>query len=345
MVKWGVIGAGGIAYRRTIPEGIIPANNSELVAIMDIREEVVKEISQKFKVKGFTSEEELLSLKEIDAVYIATPAHLHAQQTLAALEKGKHVLCEKPLALTVEDCQRMVDTAKEKNLKLGVGLMMRFHRHHQKFKELVQKGDLGKPVMARAQLSCWYPPISGAWRQVPELGGGGSLIDMGSHCIDLLEFILGTRVKEVTCFAERVIHDYPVEDTALLTVKFEDGAVGIVDSCFSIPDHGSLNRLELYGSKGSILAEGTIGQSPGGKAIAYLSKEVGGYDALQRREPVKGEEIQVEPYNTYQAEIEEFAQAIMEDRPPSVPGEEGLWNQKIILAAYTSAREGRKIIL
>ncbi len=344
-VKWGVIGAGGIAYRRTIPEGIIPAWNAELVAVMDVRKEIVDELVSRYGVRGYTEEERIIQDRDVEALYIATPVYLHYSQTIKALEAGKHVLCEKPLALSVEEAEEMVKKAREKKLKLGMGLMMRFHRHHLKFREMVSKGELGTPVMGRAQLSCWYPPIEGAWRQDPDKGGGGSLIDMGNHCIDILEFIFQTRVKEVTCILNTLIHNYPVEDTAVMLVKFENGALGVVDSCFSIPDHGSRNRLELYGTKGSILAEGTIGQSPGGEAVAYLSREVGGYDAQQTREMVEGERIEVEPYNTYQAEIEEFSRAIIEDRQPPVSGEDGVWNQKILLAAYESHRRGRRIPL
>ena len=345
MIKWGVIGAGGIAFRRTIPEGITKAKNSRLIAVMDVRKEPVNEIIKKYNVKGYYSDDEILNDKDIEAVYIATPAYLHHEQAIKAIRAGKHVLVEKPISLTVEEGEEIVKEARKNNRKLGVGLMMRFHRHHLEFKDMVEKGELGKPVLGRAQLSCWYPPIENAWRQIPEKGGGGSLMDMGSHCIDLLEFIFNTKVKEVMCFAERVVHNYPVEDSAVMSVIFENGALGVVDSFFSIPDHGSKNRLELYGTKGSILAEGTIGQSPGGNAFAYLSKEVGGYDAQQNRDIGEGRKIDVEPYNTYQAEIEAFSESIMEDKKPPVSGEEGVWNQKILISAYKSARTGKKVIL
>jgi len=124
---------------------------------------------------------------------------------------------------------------------------------------MIDKGELGKLVMGRAQLTCWYPPIKGAWRQNPELGGGGSLIDMGTHCIDLLEMLMG-KVIEVFCYKDHLVQSYPVEDTSVVLLKFESGALGIVDNHFNIPDASSENRLEIYGSKGSILARGTIRQ-------------------------------------------------------------------------------------
>jgi predicted dehydrogenase len=345
MVRWGVIGAGGIARRRTIPEGIIPAENSELVAVMSRREDVVREIGEQFGAKAYTREEDLLSDPDVEAVYIATPVHLHASQVISAAQHKKHVLVEKPMALTVEDCRRMIEVCRENGVKLGVGYMMRFHAHHRKFREMIRDGALGKPVLGRAQLSCWYPPIEGAWRQDPRLGGGGSLIDMGSHCVDVLEFIFEGRVEEVSCLTGNIVHGYPVEDGALMTVRFSNGALGVVDAFFSIPDNSSKNVLEIYGSGGSILAKGTIGQLPTGEAVAYLEGKAKGYEALQERKLGEGEPIEVEPVNTYRAEIEEFADAIIQDRKPMVSGEDGLWNLRIILAAYESARRGEVIKL
>jgi 1,5-anhydro-D-fructose reductase (1,5-anhydro-D-mannitol-forming) len=343
MIKWGVIGAGGIARRRTIPEGIIPAGNSELAAVMSRTEDVIREIGEQFGARAYTREDDLLKDPDVEAIYIATPVHVHAAQVIAAAQHKKHVLVEKPMALTVADCEKMIQVCRENDVKLGIGYMMRFHAHHQTFREMVRNGALGKPVLGRAQLSCWYPPIEGAWRQNPQFGGGGSLIDMGSHCIDVLEFIFHSRVEEVSCFTGNVIHGYPVEDSALMTATFSNGALGVVDAFFSIPDNSSKNALEIYGSGGSILAKGTIGQSPTGEALAYLEEEARGYQAQQERKPGEGKSIEVEPINTYKAEIEEFADAIIENRDPIVPGEDGLWNQKIILAAYESARTGKVI--
>lgn len=128
-------------------------------------------------------------------------------------------------------------------------------------------------------LSCWYPDIEGAWRQTSELGGSGSLIDIRSHCIDVLEIVIDSKVKEVSCFTNTLVHRYPVKDTAMAILRFENGAEGVVDSCFSVSDASSKHRLEIYGTRGSIFAEGTIGQTPGGEMWAYLEKETKSYDA------------------------------------------------------------------
>jgi len=240
----------------------------------------------------------------------------------------------------------MIDVCRENKVKLGVGLMMRYHVYHRKAKEMVGQGLLGRITFCRAQLSCWYPDVEGAWRQDPESGGGGSLIDMGSHCIDTLEIIIDSKVKEVSCFTDTLVHLYPVEDTSVVILKFNNGAQGVVDNCFSIPDASSKNRLEIYGTKGSILAEGTIGQSSGGRMWAYLEKETKGYDAGQKRETNSvQEEIKPVSVNVYQAEIEDFSRCVEEDLTPSVSGEDGLWSQKVMLACYESARTGQAIRL
>jgi len=220
--------------------------------------------------------------------------------------------------------------------------MMRFVTQHQEALKLIQQGRLGRPVYARAQLSCWYPPIEGAWRQDPATGGGGSLMDMGGHCIDLLEMFFG-KVAKVSCLIGNTIHNYHSEDSAVATLFFGNGALATVDTFFCIPDNGSKNVLELYGSKGSILAQGTIGQGPAGKMVAFLEGDDRVYDAQQARAADQGITIEPKSANTYQAEVEEFSQAILEDRPPKIGSDLGLRSQKILAACYESARSGRAV--
>jgi predicted dehydrogenase len=340
-IKWGVIGSGGIAKRRTIPEGISKANNAELSAVFDIDAQVNAEMAKKFGAKQAASISALLKA-DIDAVYIATPAHLHAEQVRACAKAGKHILCEKPLGMTVAEAEEMIEVCKQIGVKLGCAFMMRFVAQHQHALSLIKEGMLGTPTYARAQLSCWYPPIEGAWRQDPSTGGGGSLIDMGGHCIDLLEMFFGPVVK-VSCFINNTVHDYKSEDSAVAMLFLENGALGTIDTFFCIPDNSSKNVLELYGSKGSILAKGTIGQAPAGQMVAFLEQDIEEYDAQQARNEAQGIVIAPEPVNTYQAEIEEFGRAIIDDREPVISGELGLRSQKILTACYESARSGKVI--
>ncbi len=342
-VKWGVIGACGIADRRTIPEGIIPAKNAELVAIMDVDEKRLRNVAKKYgNVRCYTKEEDLLENREIEAVYIATPTYLHYKQVLLAAKAKKHILCEKPMAMNLKQAQEMIEVCKENKVKLTLDYMMRYHSYNRKIKEMIDEGKLGKLVMGRAQLTCWYPPVKGAWRQKPALGGGGSLIDMGTHCIDLLEMFMG-EVGEVFCYINSLVQNYPVEDTAVVLLKFKNNALGLVDNHFNIPDASSESRLEIYGSRGSILAKGTIGQDSSGYIVGRIEKEEKGYKAAQKREEVKEEEISLKPMNMYQSEIEDFNKCILEDTEPSFKGEDGLRNLKIVLSAYESVKKGKPV--
>lgn len=340
-VKWGVIGSGGIARRRTIPEGIADAKNAILTSVYDLNSEVNRAVAEEFNASAASNLEDLLS-SDIEAVYIASPANVHLDHVLACAAAKKHVLCEKPLGMTVGEAEKMILACDNNGVILGTALMMRFLSQHKAALALITEGKLGKPVFGRAQLSCWYPPINGAWRQDPETGGGGSLMDMGSHCIDLLEMFFG-KSKSVSCFINNNVHHYRSEDSAVVSLFFENGAFGTVDTYFCIPDNSSKNVLELYGSKGSILAKGTIGQGSSGQMTAFLEEDNAGYNAQQARNSAEGKEINPVPVNTYLAEIEEFTNAILEKRKPVNNALLGLRSQFILSACYESARTGKVI--
>ncbi|NUM53848.1 MAG: Gfo/Idh/MocA family oxidoreductase [Candidatus Hydrogenedentes bacterium] len=339
--KWGVLGSGGIARRRTIPEGIVPAANAELCAVGGHNPETIRAVAAQFGARACVTEQELFA-SDCDVIYIASPVHAHLAQAKRAAEAGKHVFCEKPLALNVSEAQAMVDACNANGVTLGTALMMRFHAQHAAARTLVQDGALGVPVFARAQLSCWYPPISGAWRQDPATGGGGSLMDLGAHCLDLLEMFFG-RIARVSCTIANRVQSYTSEDTAVVLAEFANGARGVVDVLFNVPDASSRNRLELYGSQGCILAEGTIGQGEQGEMNAYLEGAAGAYDAQQNRTGGSTIAIAPAPVNMYRAEVEAFSQAVLDNAAPPVDGDAGLWIQKVLAACYESARSGRAV--
>jgi predicted dehydrogenase len=232
-IKWGVIGSGGIALRRTIPEGIVPAANAELAVVYDVNQKINDEVARKFGAQTARSFSEVLTA-ELDAIYIATPAHLHHDQVLECAKARRHVLCEKPLGVTIAEAEEMVAACRQAGIQFGTAFMMRFHSQHQAALKIVQEGKLGKPVYGRAQLSCWYPPIEGAWRQNPAQGGGGSLIDMGGHSIDLLEMYFGP-VAKVSCFVHNTVQAYRSEDSAVAVLLFENGAIATVDAFSAFP--------------------------------------------------------------------------------------------------------------
>jgi predicted dehydrogenase len=168
---------------------------------------------------------------------------------------------------------------------------------------------------------------------------------MGSHCIDLLEFVTGSRAACVYATNQSLVHDYTSEDTSTVLLRMDNGAQMIVDSLFNVPDAASRGLFEIYGTKGALYGEGTIGQMPTGKITAMLSDQ-GEYDAQQEREPSSQTfDLEAEPVDMYAAEIEDFSRAVLGDHPPAIPGEEGLWNLRVLHACYDAGRTGCEIKL
>ena len=160
----------------------------------------------------------------------------------------------------------------------------------------------------RAQLSCWYPRIEGAWRQDPKLGGGGALIDMATHLYDLLEYFAGP-IRRVAALVGNLVQDYKSDDASTTLLEFKSGAHATVDCFYCIPDEASRTRLEIYGSHGAILSEGTIGQSQGGKLEGLFGLGAAGYDAAQDKDVArKFQRIPFRAVNPYTAECEYFAE-------------------------------------
>ncbi|MFH1613401.1 MAG: Gfo/Idh/MocA family oxidoreductase [bacterium] len=345
-VKWGIIGANGIAKRRTIP-GLVQSKNAELIALMDVVS--IDELAKEYNVKYvYDNVDALLENPNVDAVYIGTPVYLHFEQFLKAAKQGKHILLEKPLSLTLEEAEKMCEIVSQKNIKAMEGYMMRFHPFHQKAKKMLEEKQIGNIVMARAQLSCWYPDIDGAWRQDPSKSGGGALIDMASHCYNLLTNLVG-KIKEVMVFTNTLTFKYPVEDSSTTLLRFENGAHGVVDTFFNVPDSAGQDRLEIYGNKGSIQAEGTISQITAGKMCAYINPEASAYDAQQEKSSLNVEKKEIfmeEAKNMYTAEIEYLSECIIENKKPEINTiEQGLQILKVIKAAYESAKTGKKITI
>lgn len=317
-VNFGVIGAGGIAFRKTIP-GMKKAKNCRLVAVMDPVN--IDKIAADLKVpNAYAREKDLLANPEVEAVYIASPVNCHARQIKMAAEAGKHILCEKPLCLNLKQAKAAVDACRKNKVFLQEGYMMKFHGAHAKIRELVEEGRLGKIVYMRAQLSCWYPKMEGAWRQDPRQGGGGSLVDMATHLYDLMEFFAGP-IRRVVAMTGRVVQDYRSEDASTTALEFKSGAQGSVDAFFCIPDEASRTRLEIYGTGGAIFTEGTIGQSTGGKMEGIFGLGDTGYDAAQDKDVQrKFSRIPFPKINPYTAECSYFADCVLAGRRPEING-------------------------
>ena len=342
-LRWGVIGAGGIADRRTIP-GMMLCDNAELVAVMEINMELAEKCRAKWGCKrAYDNEAALLADPEIDAVYIASPVVLHARQAMAAADAGKHILIEKPLAMTAEEGQKVVDYCAEKGVKIAAGLMMRFGSYVQYMKKAIAEGKIGRPVSAYAQFTCWYPDMPGNWRQSKKSGGGGAMMDMGVHCIDLIQYVLGTRAKDVASLQDTLSFHYEVEDSSTVVMRMENGVQCVVQSNFNIPDDAAKWRLEFFGDQGRLLGDGVIGQVDGGTLDAMFLGEQGGYDAIQNKKDGSRENVEVEFGNAYAREIASFSDSILNDKPLEVPAQEAVFVQRVMEAAYRSNDE-KKII-
>ena len=336
-IKWGVIGCGGIADRRTLP-GMMLAENAELIAVMDTNFEAALRCQKKYNAKyAFATVEELLALEEIQAVYIATPVFCHKAQALAAADAGKDILIEKPVGMTSHEAGEIAAYCEAKGVKLGVGFMMRFHAYHQKMKELVQSGTIGQIVSARSQLTCWYPEMENCWRQNKTLSGGGAMMDMAIHCVDLIRYITGCEVVQAAGMVGNQVFHYEVEDAGGVIMRLDNGAVAYVDANFNIPDAAAKCKMELYGTKGSIFAQGTVSQVEGGEMEVLVTGDAMGYDAGQNREEIVPLEVQVEFGNMYTKEIEAFGRAVAGECEIPVTAADAIRSQQVIEAAYATS--------
>jgi len=342
-VKWGVIGAAGIADRRTIP-GLVLADNAELTAVMEVNMELAEKIREKYDAEyAYDNEKDLLANDEVRAVYIASPVVFHFDQIKMAADAGKDILVEKPVALTAAQAQEAVDYCAAKGVKLAAGFMMRFAAYHQEIKRLIGQGKLGDVVNASGQFTCWYPDMEGAWRQYKEQSGGGALMDMGVHLIDLLQYIMDSRIVQVAAMNETKTFGYDVDDSSALLVRYANGAFGSINSNFNIPDEAAKWRIEFYGTQGRIIGDETIGQAEVGTVDALFVEEQKGYDAAQDKKLVEQTDISVEFGNMYTKEIESFSNSLLGGTPLECPAEDAVYAQKVIEAAYRSTSEKKFI--
>lgn len=333
-IRWGVIGCGGIADKRTIA-GMLLCDRAECVAVMDRKFETAARVREKYNIPNmYTDEKELLAQTDVDAVYIATPVFCHKANVFAAADAGKHILLEKPMGLTVEEAREMAAYCKAKNVKLGIGFMMRFHAAHCKIKELLETGAIGEIVSAYAKFNCRSPVSPVKWRQTKAFGGGGAMMDMGIHCIDLLQHLSGMRAKEVVAMTGNQIFSYPdTEDAATAVLRMENGAMFTVEANFNIPDTIGGCRFIIYGTKGCIEARGTIGQVEEGQAVMVRETTDG----------VVTEAIEYAAGNMYTKEIDSFSRALSENADIPVTAEQAIFNQSIVEAVYTSQQQGSRI--
>lgn len=327
-VRWAIIGCGDIANKRVAP-AINREPRSELVAVVRRNEAQSQEFARRHGVpQALTSFAHAITLEDANAFYIATPVYLHAPQTIAAAEAGKHVLVEKPMALSSEECNRMIDACRQNGVKLGVAYYRRFYEIYRLNRELILAGKLGDIQLARVLVSGWFgmpPEEDGYWRVDPKQGGGGPLQDIGSHRLDLLLDLFGF-VSSVTARIGTSVLDIPVEDHAHVVLQFASGVEASLTCSWNIA--AGRDEWEVFGTKGTFSASPLNGRD--------VMIEIGGRS--ERREVPVDE-------NIHYPLIEDFVTAIVDNREPTVTGEQGRDVTRVIEAAYESARRGRTVVL
>jgi predicted dehydrogenase len=224
MLNWLVVGVGDITGKRVIP-AIQAESRSRLYGI--VTRDPAKALP--YGVRVWTSLEEALCDPIVHVVYVASPVFLHAPQTIQSLRAGKHVICEKPMAMNLTDAQAMLHAAEESGKSLGTAYYRRAYPKVLRAKQLLESGAIGKPVLAELTSHSWLDGHgSRKWLVDPAQSGGGPLYDIGSHRIDLLNFFFGEPVRAIGSLSNAV-HTYPVEDNATVLVDYPNGVRGIVD--------------------------------------------------------------------------------------------------------------------
>jgi len=305
-VQWGLIGCGDIA-RKSVAPAMQNVDNSELVTVNRSDYSKAESFAKEFGAEKWTASwQELTRDSSINSVYVATPVYLHAEQTIAAAENGKHVLCEKPMALNKAECTKMIDACRANGVKLGIAYYRHLFSPVIRIKEIIDSGEIGKVVHIQANNFENFNLPAGApryWFLQKKLAGGGPMMDMGCHRIEIFTNLLGP-VRETVSFLDNIVFKREVEDYAAAHFIFESGATGILVSAHAIQEPA--DTLDIFGSLGSIhvpvLDEGTI-------TVTTAS----------------GSRTEKHPNHTnfHVPLIDDFVHAVLNKREPSVTGERG----------------------
>ncbi|MDT5272042.1 MAG: hypothetical protein QOH49_4228 [Acidobacteriota bacterium] len=316
-VGWGLVGCGDIARKRVAP-ALRDLNNCELVAISRADAARAETFATEFGAKRWHADwHELVKDSEVEAVYVATPVRLHAEQAVAAAEAGKHVLCEKPMALTVAECERMNAAAEANGVLLGVAYYRRFYPAVERVREILESGEIGVPVVAQINAFERFDPAAEdprRWLLDKRQSGGGPMFDFGCHRIEVFLNLFGD-VETVRALTGNVLFERVVEDTACALLRFVGGTQGVISITHAARE--PQDTLEIFGSEGSVRVE-------------VLN------EGRLRVRTKDGERFESHPphANLHQPLIEDFARAINEGRPPRVDGQVGQRVSEILEMIY-----------
>lgn len=328
-INWGLVGASDIASTRMIP-AINAQPDSQVVAVMSSNLERAKKYAANNNIaRAYGSLDEFLKDPDLDVVYISTTNELHLSQTLAAAQAGKHVLAEKPLALTYDDAFKMIEACKKANVVMGTNHHLRNAVTHRKLRALIKEGAIGRPLAARVFHAVYLPPRLQGWRLTKPEAGGGVILDITVHDADTLRFILDDEVEDVIARStEQGLASSGLEDAVMGVMYFRNGVTAQFHDAFTIPHAGT--GLEIHGTEGSLFGESVMTQDPVGRIM------------LKRGSVI--EEVNLDsPEDLYIRAVHLFNESVNGNGQPSATGEDGLKSLAVGLAALESSKTGRLV--
>ena len=350
MIKVGVIGTGGISGVHL--GGYSRNPNVEIYALCDINEKNLAKRAEEYKVsRTFTDYREMLALKELDAVSVCTWNSAHAECAIAALRAGKHVLCEKPMALNTAQAQEMEKAAKENGKLLMIGFVRRFGNDCAVLKDFIDSGSFGEIYYAKAQY-LRRKGCPGGWFGDKSRSGGGPLIDLGVHVIDLCRYLMGgpqpvsvygatfnklgdrRHIKDARGYSSTVVSKddiFDVEDMATALIRFDNGAVLSVEASFSLNIEKDVGNIELFGTKA------------GCKLDPELTIFTDMNDYLANVKLAQSTALSFD--GLFDNEINPFVECIETGKPCRNPAQDGVTLMKILDGIYESARTGHEVLL
>jgi UDP-N-acetyl-2-amino-2-deoxyglucuronate dehydrogenase len=339
-----IIGPGLVAH--THAQALAQMPEAKLIAVCGRDEHKTRAFADQYAAQAFTSLAQTLEHSGVDAVILCTPHPLHAEQAVFTANAGKHVLLEKPMALRVADCDRMIAAARTHRVKLGIISQRRLYEPVMRVKNAILEGKLGRPVLATLGLLGWRGPeyyAMAAWRGTWAGEGGGVLVNQAVHQLDLMTWLMGP-IERVSSEVANLNHpEIEVEDTAVAVIRFQSGALGSIVASNS-QNPGLWGRIQVHGSNGASIGVQTDG---GSMFVSGITKAVEapindlwtipgeshlleGWQAEDRARAAK-----LEVMTHYHAlQIRDFVNAILEDREPMVTGEDGRNAVALIEAIY-----------
>jgi len=325
-LRWGLIGTSTIAALHMI--GAIRANGGEVTAVMSASADRSATFAREHAIaRGVSGLDELLGADDLDAVYISTTNELHRDQVFAAAAAGKHVLCEKPLALTLGDARAMVARCHERGVVMGTNHHLRNAATHRAMREAIKAGRIGRPLFARVFHAVYLPPNLQGWRIDKPQAGGGVILDITVHDADTLRFVLDDEPASVTAMTSQGgMGREGLEDGVMGVVRFASGVLAQFHDAFTT--RYATTGFEVHGEDGSLIGTDCMTQAPKGEVL------------LRTKDGAAPLAIAHE--NLYARSVRLFQEAVAGRGSPAATGEDGIKSLGVALATREAARTGRE---